>query len=778
MAPLDPSLITTDYLSNTYAASKVLNFSTNFTWVGIDYSLQILNRIKNRNGFMWNVVMRAFVEMGNSRDAILQYKKMGLDERVRPDKFTYPILIQGCVLHGLEFEGREIHGHAVKTGFDSDVYVANTLINMYGVCRNVMDARKVFDECSDRDLVSWNSLLAGYVQTGNVEEAKLVFGRMPERNLIASNSMIVLLGKTGHVVEARELFDHMNEKCMVSWSALISCYEKNEMYEEALLMFKEMCSNGIMVDEIIALTVLSSSANLGVVDVGKMIHSMAVKIGIASYVNLQNALIHMYCKCEVIKDAEKLFNAACPNLDLISWNSMITGYMRSGLVENARALFDSMPERDLVSWSAIIAGYAQHDCFSETLDLFQDMQLAHVQPDEAVLVSALSACTRLSALEQGKWVHAYIRKEGLMINGILGTTLIDMYMKCGCVQNALDVFHAMEDRTVSTWNALILGLAMNGLEEKSLTVFDDMKQSGILPNEITFIGVLGACRHMGLVDKGCLHFDSMTQEYHIKPNFKHYGCMVDLLGRAGKLKEAEELLESMPMAPDVSTWGALLGACKKYGDVERGERVGRKLIELQPDHDGFHIMLSNVYASKGSWEDVIDVRDVMVQQRLVKTPGCSMIEANGTVHEFLAGDRTHPEIKEIKQKLDEMVKKIKIEGYVPDKGEVFLEIDEEEKESSLLRHSEKLALAYGLLHAAPGAPIRIMKNLRICNMTVIQWLSLFQGLMIAKLSSEIDIGFTTSTRGTAHAWTFGSNVCQAMYYNNKKNKKEAFSSPM
>lgn len=632
-----------------------------------------------------------------------------------PDNYTYPILVQAAALRVNEFEGKQMHGHVLKLGFYTDVYVQNTLINMYSVCGNMDSARHVFDESPELDSVSWNSILAGYVQLGDVQKAKQMFDRMPERNTIASNSMIALFGKTGRVSDAFHLFIEMNEKDMVSWSALISCYEQNEMYEEALNIFKGMCAGGIELDEVVLVSVLSACAHLSAGETGKSIHGLATKLGIESYVNLQNALIAMYSKCEEVTEAEKLFDAGYYHLDLISWNSMISGYIRSSLLEKAEALFYSMPEKDLVSWSAMISGYAQNDRFSKTLELFQQMQLSGISPDETILVSVISACTHLGALDQGKWVHAYISKNSLKVNVILGTTLLNMYMKCGCVESAMDVFSKMEEKGVSTWNAAILGLAMNGLTERSLDLFLKMKNSSVKPNEITFMGVLGACRHMGLVHEGRSHFDSMVREFNVEPNVKHYGCMVDLLGRAGELKEAEELIQTMPVAPDVSTWGALLGACKKHGDNEMGERVGRKLIELRPDHDGFHVLLSNMYASRGNWDDVIEIRGMMTENGVVKTPGCSMIEANGIVHEFLAGDRTHPQIHDIEKKLEEMGKRLKIEGYAPDMNEVFLEIDEEEKETSLFRHSEKLAVAFGLLYIAPPTPIRIMKNLRICN---------------------------------------------------------------
>lgn len=706
-------MILTGFIKDTFAASRLLKFSTDLPFIHVDYSLHIFNLIESPNGFIWNTMMRAYVQRNCPLKALYLYKTM-LEENMGPDYYTYPILVNACTVSLSQIEGKQMHSHVFKMGFDTDVYAQNTLINMYAVCENMTDARQLFDESPCLDLVTWNSILGSYVRMGNVEVAKYIYDQMPVKNIISSNSMIVLFGKAGRVTEAFHLFEEMPEKDMVSWSALISCYEQNEMYEEALDMFVKMNANGIKVDEVVVITVLSACANLLVIQAGKLIHSLVVKIGIETYLNLQNALIHLYSSCGEIMAAQNLFNGA-HHLNQITWNSMLSGYLRCGLIENAKALFDSMPRKDVISWTAMISGYAQHDCFSETLALFQEMQQFGVRPDETTLVSVISACTHLAALDLGKWVHAYIRKNNLRVNPILGTTLIDMYMKCGCVENALEVFQGMGEKGISTWNALILGLAMNGLVEKSLDVFSEMKACGVAPNEITFVAVLGACRHMGLVDEGRHHFNSMIQEHNMEPNVKHYGCMVDLLGRAGLLKEAEELIGSMPMAPDVATWGALLGACKKHGNHDIGERIGRRLIELQPDHDGFHVLLSNICASRGNWNDVLEVRGTMMQRGVVKTPGCSMIEANGVVHEFLAGDKTHPMINEIEEKLNEMAKRLKMEGYAPETYEVSFDIDEEEKETALLRHSEKLAIAFGLITTSPSTPVRIMKNLRICN---------------------------------------------------------------
>ncbi|GAB4835652.1 hypothetical protein Ancab_000560 [Ancistrocladus abbreviatus] len=618
-------MILTGFIKDTYAASRVLKFSTDSPSVGLDYSRRIFDHLETSNAFICNTLMRAYLHKNSHQNVISLYKFMQ-HNGVSPDHYTYPILIQASGLDISKISGKQVHGHVVRMGFDSDVYVRNTLINMYVVCGSITMARQVFDESPMLDSVSWNSLLAGYVQMREVEEARLIFGIMPEKNVIASNSMIELFASLGRVSEARWVFSEMHEKDMVSWSALISCYGQNGMHLHALVTFKEMITCGTLIDEVVVVSVLSACAHLLAIEEGRSVHGLALRIGIDSYVNLRNACIHMYAACGDLTAAEKLFNTSC-QLDLVSWNSMISGYLKCRFVDSARILFDAMPEKDVLSWGAMIAGYAQNDRSSEALALFQEMQLGDISPDETTLVSAISACTHLDALDQGKKIHAYARENGFKINIILGTTLINMYMKCGCVENALEVFHGMEEKGVSTWNAVILGFSMNGLSDKSLEMFTKMKRCGVLPNEISFIGVLGACRHMGLVDEGRYYFNYMVEEHKIQPNVKHYGCMVDLLGRAGLLREAEELIISMPMAPDVATWGALLGACEKHGENEMGERIGRKLIELHPNHDGFHVLLSNTYASKGHWSNAYETRGKMTKHGVAKIPGCSLIEA-------------------------------------------------------------------------------------------------------------------------------------------------------
>lgn len=354
----------------------------------------------------------------------------------------------------------------------------------------------------------------------------------------------------------------------------------------------------------------------------------------------------------------------------------------------------------------------------DALDLFHKMLQEGVKPNQFTLVSALTACANLIALDQGRWIHVYIGKNEIKMNERLLASLIDMYAKCGEIEFAAKVFcneHGLK-RKVWPWNAMIGGFAMHGKSKEAIHLFEQMQTEKVSSNNVTFVALLNACSHGDMVEEGRDYFKSMGMSNGIEPQIEHYGCMVDLLGRAGLLKEAEELISSMPMAPDAAIWGALLGACRIHKDIERGEQIGKIITELDSNHIGCHVLLANMYSACGRWNEARIVRDKIGVSGRKKIPGCTSIELNGRFHEFLVGDRSHPETKKLYLFLDEMASKLKIAGYIPKLGEVLLDIDEEEdKETALSEHSEKLAIAFGLMNTAPGTPIRIVKNLRVCG---------------------------------------------------------------
>ncbi|KAH7666598.1 Tetratricopeptide-like helical domain-containing protein [Dioscorea alata] len=389
-----------------------------------------------------------------------------------------------------------------------------------------------------------------------------------------------------------------------------------------------------------------------------------------------------------------------------SWNAMISGYARNGMVDDSKKLFDDMPQRGGFSWSAIINGYVQCGCFTDALLMFRRMLKEGVVIDKFVLSSALTACANVCALEQGRWIHAYIDRNFKQLDPVLGTSFVDMYAKCGHLDFASEVFKKIQQhKQVFTWNAMISGFAIHGQAKEALKFFAIMQKENIKPNAITFIAILNACAHTGLVDEGYNHINSMEKDFGIAPTTEHYGCMVDLLGRAGLLEEAESIINSMPMKPNAAVWGALLGGCRIHGNAKLGERVAKILLELEPENSGRYAVLLNIYAKVHRWDDVSKLRKLMKCRGIKTIPG------------FIAGDHRHPKAKEIHTKLKEVLKRLKMEqGYVPKTRDATLEIfDEEGKENAISYHSEKLAIAFGLISSSPGKTIRITKNLRVCE---------------------------------------------------------------
>ena len=400
--------------------------------------------------------------------------------------------------------------------------------------------------------------------------------------------------------------------------------------------------------------------------------------------------------------------------DVLLVTTLLDVYAKTGHLDAAKKVFDEMPKRDIASWNAMISGLAQGSRPNEAIDLFNRMKEEGWRPNDVTVLGALSACSQLGAVRQGEIVHAYIKDEKLNMNVIVCNAVIDMYGKCGFVNKAYSVFGKMRCRkSLITWNTMIMAFAMNGDGYKALDLLDQMVLDGVRPDAVSYLAALCACNHAGLVEEGVRLFDTMMGS-GLKPNVKHYGSVVDLLGRAGRLKEAYDIINSMPMLPDVVLWQTLLGASKTYGDVEMAEIASRKLVEMGSNSCGDFVLLSNVYAAQQRWNDVGRVREAMKNKDVRKVPGFSYTEIDSRIHKFVNGDQSHPNSKEIYAKLEEIKFKIKAYGYIAETDLVLHDIGEEDKENALNYHSEKLAVAYGLISTGDGAPIQVIKNLRIC----------------------------------------------------------------
>ncbi|XP_047333349.1 pentatricopeptide repeat-containing protein At4g21065 isoform X2 [Impatiens glandulifera] len=386
-----------------------------------------------------------------------------------------------------------------------------------------------------------------------------------------------------------------------------------------------------------------------------------------------------------------------------------------GRAESAHKMFDLMNEKNLVTWNTVINGYALNGMPNEALTLYREMCLEGVEPDGFSIVSLLTACAELWALGLGKRVHVYMLKVGLVKNSHASNALLDLYAKCGSIREAKCVFGEIKNKCVVSWNSLIVGLATNGFGHEALGFFKELERQGHVPTEVTFIGVLYACSHCGMVDEGFAYFRRMKEEYHLVPRIEHYGCMVDLLGRNGLVKKAYDYIQNMPMKPNAVIWRTLLGACTVHGHLTLGEIATTQILQFESKHSGDYVLLSNLYASERRWTDVQQIRTAMLKEGVKKTPGFSFVEMANRVYEFVMGDRSHGQSEEIYAKLEEITKLLKGEGYRPHTENVLADIEEEEKETAVSYHSEKIAIAFMLINTPPGTPIRVVKNLRVCG---------------------------------------------------------------
>ncbi|KAK1410438.1 hypothetical protein QVD17_36975 [Tagetes erecta] len=500
------------------------------------------------------------------------------------------------------------------------------------------------------------------------------------------------------------------------YTALIRGYAMQGSVIESVVMYNLMRRQGIGPVSFTFTSLFKACGDVGGLNLGLQLHDQVIKFGgFGCDLYVSNTLIDMYVRCEVLDSARKVFDEM-PERDVISWTSLIVAYVRRGNMGEAGKLFDEMPVRDMVAWTAMVMGFSQNGKPREALEYFDRMLEARVETDEVTLASVISACAQLGATKYAKWVQDVADKAGFGPgnNVIIGSALIDMYSKCGCIEEARNVFDKMKNKNVYSYSSLILGLAMHGCAQEAIDLFEKMLKTDIKPNKVTFLGVLSACGHAGLVQQGKNFFAEMEKVHGVTRTVDHYTCMVDLLGRAGLIKDAYDVIKTMPMSPHAGVWGALLGACRIHGKPEIAEIAATRLFELEPNAIGNYILLSNTYASARKWNEVSRIRALFRSKGLKKNPASSWVEgAKGVIHEFFAGDMNHPRTSEIKRELEDLVSKLMLEGYTPVLSCVPYDVSDDEKKKILLGHSEKLALAYGLL--VDCGVIRIMKNVRICE---------------------------------------------------------------
>lgn len=457
------------------------------------------------------------------------------------------------------------------------------------------------------------------------------------------------------------LFDRTHNPDVFFYSNIILGHSNRNLHSQALRFYVEMLSKSIEPNAFTFSAILKNCA----ISPAKGLHGQAIKMGCDLSTYVRTALVDVYARGGDLVLARKLFDTM-PEKGLVSLTTMMTGLAKHGDVDGARMLFDGMGERDVVCWNVIIDGYVQHGRPNEALFLFRQMLSDNIRPDGVTLVAVFSACGQLGALESGRWVHAYMKSKRIRMNVHVGAALVDMYSKCGSLEDACLVFDEIKSKDVVVWNAMISGYAMNGMSIDALQLFSDMCRLNVPPTEVTFIGILSVCAHAGLVHEGSNFFRLMRGEYGIEPRIEHYGCMVNLLGRVGQLTEAFQLVKAMKINPDHIIWRTLLDACRLHGNNDLGEEIVKFYTDQNLESSGACILLSNIYAAAHNWNGVQRVRTMMKATGIQKEPGCSSIEVNNTVHEFIAGDTRHTKRKEIYAMIEELNRCLKDNGNSPE----------------------------------------------------------------------------------------------------------------
>ncbi|XP_010067671.2 pentatricopeptide repeat-containing protein At1g11290, chloroplastic [Eucalyptus grandis] len=681
---------------------------------------RVFEPVEDKLDALYHTLLKGYAKNSSLDEALSFFCRMRRDD-VKPIVYNFTYLLKVCGDNADLRRGKEIHGQLVANGFASNVFAMTGVVNMYAKCRQVGEAYKMFDRLPHRDLVSWNTIISGYAQNcwaapalelvlqmqeegqrpdsitlvtvlpavadvGSLRIGKSIHGyavRAGFDSLVnVSTALLDMYSKCKSVKTARVIFDRIEKRSVVTWNSMIDGYVENENPKEAVAIFEKMLDEQVEPTNVTVMGALHACADLGDLERGMFVHKLLTRLKLDSSVSVMNSLISMYSKCKRVDLAAEIFN--------------------------------DLREKTLVSWNAMILGFAQNGCVSEALNHFCQMHSQNVKPDTFTMVSVIPALAELSVTRQAKWIHGLVVRSCMDKNVYVMTALVDMYAKCGAVDTARKLFDMMEDRHVITWNAMIDGYGTHGLGRSAVQLFKAMQKGTVRPNDITFLCILSACSHSGLVDEGLRYFDSMKQDYGIEPTMDHYGSVVDLLGRAGRLKQAWDFIQKMPIEPGITVFGAMLGACKIHKNVELGEMAANKLFELNPQEGGYHVLLANIYATASMWSEVAEVRKIMEKEGLQKTPGCSLVELRNEVHSFYSGSTDHPQSKRIYAFLETLVDEIKAAGYVPDTHSIH-DVEDDVKEQLLNSHSERLAIAFGLLNTSPGTTIHIRKNLRVCG---------------------------------------------------------------
>ncbi|CAN1761419.1 Putative pentatricopeptide repeat-containing protein At3g23330 [Linum perenne] len=612
----------------------------------------------------------------------------------------------------------QLHSKLIVTGYLSSPLLFNSLLGCYSNCGRIDQTLLLFSQSDNAPLnvVSWTSFIAQLSRFDKLEMfnqmrrtgvwpneytfsavlpacAESLLGGEQVHSLIwkcgvgsdlfVGSALVDMYAKCGEMGFANKVFDEMPQRNLVSWNSMIVGFLRNGVFGMAIGFFKKVVGDDCMnPDQVSVSSVLSACAHAGTVEFGRLVHGVAVKCGMLGMDYVRNSLMDMYCKC--------------------------------GLIDYAARTFDIITDKDVVAWNVMIRGCSFGEYFEEAYSYFVAMTREGNFPDESSYSSVLYACANLATLNQGLSTHGQIMKSGMSRDNFVASSLVTMYSKCGSFCDASRVFEELGIRNVVCWTAMIAACQQHGHWEKVIELFDEMIGDGIKPDDITFVCVISACSHAGRVEEGYNYFNSMACEHGLSPRLEHYASVVDLLGRAGLVNEAKKFISEMQRKPDSTVWGALLGACTNYGNLEIGKEAADKLFELEPDDPGNYVLLANMYARNGKLKEADQVRRLMGSKGVKKEPGCSWVDIKNSTYVFTAHDRSHPRADEIYAMLRTMEELAKKKGYVAETQYAMNNADGY-REQSLWYHSERLALAFALIVLPSGAPIRIKKNLRTCG---------------------------------------------------------------
>ncbi|XP_043700253.1 putative pentatricopeptide repeat-containing protein At2g01510 [Telopea speciosissima] len=684
---------------------------------------ELFDRTVDRNTVTWTILIGGYAQCNQTQEAFRLFSEMRRSG-AEPDQVTFITLLSAC--NGSERtetadQVAQVHAYVFKLGYKLTLHVCNTLVDSYCKAQCLDLAYQLFIELPQRDCVTFNAMITGYSKGGLNEQAVKLFLEMHKSgwkpsdftfaavlsagiglgdlglgqqvhtfifktnfvwNVFVSNALLDFYSKHDCLVEAEKLFHEMPEMDGVSYNVLITCYAWNGQFKESLDLFQELWFTEFDHKQFPFASILGIAATLPALDLGRQTHAQVIVTSAVELDIVGTSLIDMYAKC--------------------------------GCLEEAQMIFAKLTQRSTVSWTAMISGYVQTGLHEEALGMYSMMHKANISSDQATFVSILRASAKLASLGLGKQLHSYIFQSGFITNVFAGSALLDMYAKCGSIKDASQIFDEMPIRNLVSWNAMISAYAQNGDGEATLRSFNEMILSGIEPDSVSFLSVLSACNHRGLVEEGLQYFDSMTEIYKLAPKREHHACMVDVLGRSGQFEKAEKFMSQMPFEPDEVMLSSVLNSCRIHRNQELAKKVAGQLFNMDLKDAAPYVIMSNIFAAAGQWDDVGKVKKSMKERGVKKVPAYSWVEIKQKIHMFSANDRSHTRMDEIRKKLKWLSGQMEKEGYKPDTSCALHNVEQELKVESLMYHSERLAIAFALISTPQGSPIRIVKNLRAC----------------------------------------------------------------